>query len=184
MTISVVSGYFNPLHSGHIDYIDAAARFGKVIVIVNNDDQVKVKGSQPFMSADDRLRIVRSLKNVMTGMVSIDKDESVIESLMLLSDLFITEEMVFCNGGDRTPEAANSKEEQFCRLNNIRLEYNVGGGKTRSSSELLKSAVPSRPVNWPEGWAWPPHTTVKTHAYILQPFMPTGVMAQTWNFTL
>lgn len=134
--IAICSLYANPLHKGHVDYLEAASKLGDVVVIINNDRQVKIKGSEPFMDENERFKIVRSLRCVTTGMISIDDDESVLKSLMLLSDLYITTPMIFCNGGDRVPGTGNSKEEDFCRRNNIKLEYNVGGGKTQSSSGL------------------------------------------------
>ena len=69
--IVVVSGYFNPLHVGHLDYLESAKKLGDfLIVIVNNDDQVKIKGSTPFMSLEDRIRIVKSLDCVSQAVPS------------------------------------------------------------------------------------------------------------------
>ena len=63
--IVVISGYFNPIHSGHLDYIQEAKKLGDfLVVIVNNDDQVKIKGSIPFMDEEERARIVSSIKGV------------------------------------------------------------------------------------------------------------------------
>ena len=63
--VVVISGYFNPLHGGHLDYIQAAAKLGNIlVVIVNNDKQVSIKGSKPFMKAEERLRIIAALRDV------------------------------------------------------------------------------------------------------------------------
>lgn len=73
--VVVVSGYFNPIHSGHIDYLESAKERGDyLIVIVNNDHQVSLKGSDPFMDENERLRIVKSLRCVDKAVISIDED--------------------------------------------------------------------------------------------------------------
>ena len=62
MKIAIVSGYFNPLHVGHLDYMGSAKELAdKLIVIVNSDYQVTLKGSTPFMREEDRIRIIKSL---------------------------------------------------------------------------------------------------------------------------
>ena len=73
MRVTVVSLYANPIHCGHLDYIEAAVNMGNyVIAIVNNDHQVKLKGSQPFMNQEERLRIVGSIKGVDKAILSIE----------------------------------------------------------------------------------------------------------------
>ena len=82
MNIVIVSGYFNPIHSGHIDYLQSAKKHGDLLfVIVNNDNQVKVKGSVPFMDEEERVSIVQNIKGVNSAIVSIDTDGSVCKTL-------------------------------------------------------------------------------------------------------
>ena len=106
MRVVVISGFFNPLHIGHIDYISAARNLGDfLIVIVNNDEQVETKGSIPFMNEDDRLNIITNIKGVDRAVLAIDKDSSVCQTIReefkrLQNDPFF-EEMIFANGGDR-----------------------------------------------------------------------------------
>lgn len=147
-TIVVISGYFNPFHCGHLDYIQEAAKLGdKLIAIVNNDDQVRLKGSVGFMSESDRRRIIQSIKGVDEAILSIDKDKSVVETLEMIYDMYVSNsilqsgkvELIFANGGDRFDE--NVPEAKFCSEKNIRTVYNVGGAKTQSSSTLLESAA-------------------------------------------
>ena len=150
MKTIVISGYFNPLHTGHLDYIDEAKSLGDIlIVIVNNDAQVKIKGSQPFLNQGDRLRIVSSLKNVDLAIVAIDRDATVVASLRELWKrnqsqpnlglaVDVDNHMVFANGGDR--KQGNTPEEDFCRSVGIETAYNVGGEKTQSSSRILHNA--------------------------------------------
>ena len=139
----VISGYFNPIHSGHIDYIKSAKELGDaLIVIVNNDEQVKMKGSVPFQDQEERLKIVSNIKGVDHAVVSVDKDATVCQSIRLIhstTDLFMTfDEMIFCNGGDR--KKGGVPEDILTEEIGVRMVYNVGGEKTQSSSELLARA--------------------------------------------
>ena len=143
MKIVIISGYFNQIHSGHVDYIQSAKKLGdKLIVIVNNDKQVILKGSVPFQDEEERKKIVSNIKGVDHAVISIDKDATVCESLRqeyynYCNDYFF-DSMIFCNGGDRkeggVPE--DILEEQF----GIQMVYNVGGDKTQSSSSLIEAA--------------------------------------------
>jgi len=141
MRVVIISGYFNPIHTGHLDYVKAASELGdKLIVIVNNDKQVSLKGSTPFMKESERMRIVNAIKGVSKTVLSIDTDEAVTETIKSIYNEdfwgYGCDSMIFCNGGDRTK--GNSPEEQYCEWRGIKTLYNVGGGKTQSSSELLK----------------------------------------------
>lgn len=140
-TISICSGYFNPLGQHHIDYFEAASKLGKLIVIVNNDKQVSVKGSHEFQDEQERLKIVRSLKYVDEAFLSIDEDGSVVKTLEMIYFLHPWHGFVFCNGGDRKEGGCNSAEEEFCKLHDIELAYNVGGSKAGSSSWTLKKFI-------------------------------------------
>lgn len=124
--VIIASGYFNPLHIGHVRYLEEAKTLGTtLVVIVNNDLQVGLKGSKPCMSEQDRLEIVGALRCVDYAVLSIDSDRSVLKTLASLNgDLF-------AKGGDSTPE--NTPEKDI-----IEVVYNIGGLKIRSSSEILK----------------------------------------------
>jgi cytidyltransferase-like protein len=140
MRVVVISGYFNPVHTGHIDYIKGAAALGdKLVVIVNNDAQVSLKGSTPFMSEYERVEIVSSIKGVTQAVMSIDTDETVVKTIESIHNEckvdYFFDSMLFCNGGDRT--RGNSPEEQYCKKSGISTAYNVGGTKTQSSSSLI-----------------------------------------------
>jgi len=141
--VVIVSGYFNPIHSGHIDYLESAKEIGDyLIVIVNNDKQVELKGSVPFMDEEERVKIVSSLRCVDRAVVSIDDDPTVCQSIKkeyhrLQDDPFFIG-MAFANGGDRkkggVPEGV--LEEEL----GINMVYNVGGKKTQSSSRLIQTS--------------------------------------------
>tara|TARA_A100001515_G_scaffold117538_1_gene99572 strand:- start:111 stop:551 length:441 start_codon:yes stop_codon:yes gene_type:complete len=142
MRVGIISGYFNPIHTGHLDYIEGARKKCDLLyVIVNNDYQVELKGSAKFMSEESRVRIVRALESVDRAIVSVDDDPTVVKSIAKIysenrDDPFI-DGFYFMNGGDRGGN--NTPEANFCELNKIELIYNVGGEKTESSSNLIES---------------------------------------------
>lgn len=146
MRVVVISGYFNPLHTGHLDYIKGASELGdRLVVIVNNEEQVSLKGSKPFMDEADRMRIVSAIKDVDRVVLSIDTDASVVQTISSLYNEYAVnwdfDTMTFANGGDRGKN--NSPEESYCNWRKIKTVYNVGGKKTQSSSKLLQNNPPS-----------------------------------------
>lgn len=144
MRVIAISGYFNPIHSGHIDYIKSAKQRGDLlVVIVNNDNQVKLKGSVPFQDENERFKIVNNIKNVDRTILSIDEDSTVCDSLRLVYKTYqddpFFDEMFFCNGGDR--KEGGVPEDILTEEIGVKMLYNVGGGKVQSSSELIKNAA-------------------------------------------
>lgn len=137
--IGIVSGYFNPLHAGHIEYINAAKKqCDYLICIINNDDQVKLKGSALFMDEDHRKIIVENLKGIDFAVVSIDDDLSVSQTLENISNLEGINEncrLLFFNSGDRNPENQNLKEVNICKDKNIERVF-LDLPKIYSSSTL------------------------------------------------
>jgi cytidyltransferase-like protein len=130
--IVVASGHFTVLHEGHINYLEAARSLGDcLVVVINSDLQVVLKQTIPCLNQWERLRLVRALRCVDWATIAIDKDRSVCETLRSLWP----RPHVFANGGDVTVE--NCREEEVCRSLNIETVYGVGGGKVRSSSEIL-----------------------------------------------
>ena len=147
--IIVISGYFNPLHVGHLDYMEQAKKLGdKLIVIVNNDHQVKIKRSTPFMNESDRMRIVKSVRCVDNVVLSLDRDATVVKTLKSVHEMYNLQrgwvvrsnfDVIFANGGDRQEDS--TPEEEFCRQVGIETVYGVGGGKRESSSSLIGNVV-------------------------------------------
>lgn len=129
-----VSGYFNPLHVGHLEMIQKARKLGdKLVAIVNNDRQVALKGSVPFMSQADRLKIVAALREVDAVFLSIDKDKTVCKSLAKLKP------NIFANGGDRH-SIGDVPEFPICQKYGIKMVDGLGK-KIRASSEMIKRAA-------------------------------------------
>lgn len=139
MKIIICSGYFNPLHVGHLRYLEEAKRRGDALwVIVNNDVQVALKGSAPFMTAQDRLRIVDSLAVVDRAFMSIDEDRTVCETLRYLRRfMYSTPKAVFANGGDATAE--NVPEVAVCEELGIETAFGIVP-QIRESSKILDKA--------------------------------------------
>ena len=132
----IVSGYFNPLHKGHIEYFNLAKKgFDFLIVIVNNDEQRKLKGSKQFMKQDERKLIINSLEIVDKVYLSIDKDRSVNKTIQAINSDWINKyELCFANGGDQDNESI--PEKKTCNTLGIKLIDNLGS-KIQSSSWLL-----------------------------------------------
>ncbi len=133
----IVSGYFNPLHKGHIEYFHFAKSLGdKLIVIVNNDIQRNLKGSEEFMMEDERCLIVKELSIVNEVFLSIDKDRTVIQSLKQIHKNYSKEySLFFANGGDQNNNSI--PENNVCQKLGINLIDGMGN-KIQSSSWLLK----------------------------------------------
>lgn len=134
----IVSGYFNPLHKGHIEYFKLAKKHGeKLFVIVNNDFQRELKGSKPFMDENERKIIVEELKVVDKVFISIDDDKSVNKTISMINDQYSSQfELFFANGGDQNNK--NIPESVICNKLGIKLIDRLGQ-KIQSSSWLLEN---------------------------------------------
>ena len=123
-----ISGYFDPIHVGHVEYINNAKKIGDwLIVIVNNNKQCALKKGKHFMDENDRVLIVKNIKAVDEVFLSIDDDKTVSKSLKTVNP------DVFANGGDR--KNFEIPESKVCKENNIEIIDGLGD-KIRSSSDL------------------------------------------------
>lgn len=139
MKIGIISGYFNPLHAGHIEYINEAKQnCNFLFAIVNNDHQRLLKGSKEFMDEWHRCFIVQNLKAVDTAIVSIDRDSTQCRTLKYIKALYPNDELTFMNSGDRKGINLSSDESDVCKELNIK-ELILDLPKIYSSSELLKA---------------------------------------------
>ena len=134
----IVSGYFNPVHKGHIEYFINAKKIADyLIVIVNNDFQRKIKQSKEFMLEDERIFIVKNLKMVDECYMSVDKDRTVINTIKLIHNkLNHKYDLYFGNGGDQNNEII--PERDICDKLSIKLIDNLGE-KIQSSSWILNN---------------------------------------------
>jgi D-beta-D-heptose 7-phosphate kinase/D-beta-D-heptose 1-phosphate adenosyltransferase len=130
--IVVASGYFDPIHSGHVEYLQRSRELGDMlIVIVNNDRQACLKKGAFFMPAQERIKVVRALACVDLALESIDIDRSVCLTLAALHP------HIFTNGGDQTN--ACIPEAEICQAMGISLVDGLGE-KIQSSSTLIENA--------------------------------------------
>ena len=134
----IVSGYFNPLHKGHLELFEKAKVSGDQLwVIVNSDLQRKLKGSKKFMDQDERLIIVSAIEIVDKALISIDKDKTQCKTLTDLANKFSSEyELYFANGGDQNNDSI--PEVPVCEEKRITLLEGLGD-KIQSSSLLLNN---------------------------------------------
>ena len=137
MKAIIVSGYFNPLHKGHLEYLNnAKAIADKLIVIVNNDHQRKLKGSKAFQDEEERVIIISNLKSVDEVVLSVDQDRTVCDTIRHISEKFGKEyDLAFANGGDQSNETI--PEVPVCEELGIALIDGLGE-KIQSSSWLLE----------------------------------------------
>ena len=139
MKIVIVSGYFNPLHGGHLDMIETAAQMGdKLIVIVNNDKQQLLKKGKIILDENNRLRLMRALKGVDQVVLSVDEDPTIIKTLEMVAGQYPGDELIFANGGDRDTEKA-IPEADVCRKHNITMRFDAGAGKPDSSTRINRA---------------------------------------------
>ena len=133
----IVSGYFNPLHKGHLELFQKAkGAADQLWVIVNSDLQRELKKSKEFMLEDERLIIISAIGIVDTALISIDKDKTQCATLADLANKYSGEyELYFANGGDQNNDSI--PEVSVCKEKGIKLLEGLGD-KIQSSSWLLK----------------------------------------------
>ena len=137
MKISVVSGGFDPIHSGHIKYIESAKQFGEyLIVALNSDEWLIAKKGKAFMPFKERKTILESLKAVDEVIDFADDDKgSAMNALHKIKDKYPDTQITFCNGGDRGKDNIPEME-----VEGVNFEFSVGGDdKLNSSSWVLKN---------------------------------------------
>ena len=139
--VSIVSGYFNPLHVGHLDMMEAARSLtGYLVVIVNNDAQQVLKKGTIIQSLDDRLRIVRALRVADDAVGAVDQDATVRETLRVVRERYPDAALTFANGGDRSQRSAVA-EADVCEELGIALRFGVGGEAKADSSTRINATL-------------------------------------------
>ena len=142
---SIVSGYFSPLHQGHLDLFEAAReRSGYLIVVVNNDKQQMLKKGRVIQAAEMRARIVRALRIVDQVYIAVEDGPGIDGTFDLIRSNFPDTELEFCNGGDRRDISQLPTEEiEAGARNNIRMLYGIGGTDKADSSTRILGAMES-----------------------------------------
>ena len=135
--IVLVSGGFDPIHSGHIKLIKEASNYGDIIVLLNSDNWLRKKKGKEFLSFDERKIILNSIKNVIDVVPCGNEDKTCIDGIKLAISKYSKNKIFFANGGDRNDNT--TPETIFCDQNNIETLWGIGGNKkSNSSSWILK----------------------------------------------
>lgn len=133
MKIVVATGGFDPIHSGHVEYLRESRKLGDLLIVgLNSDDWLIRKKGQAFMPFEERRAVVGSLKDVDATMAFDDSDGTAIKFLQELKKSYAYATIIFVNGGDRT---ADNIPEKI--VPDIEFRFGIGGGKTNSSSWIL-----------------------------------------------
>jgi glycerol-3-phosphate cytidylyltransferase/D-beta-D-heptose 7-phosphate kinase/D-beta-D-heptose 1-phosphate adenosyltransferase len=140
---SIVSGYFGPLHHGHLDLFEAAqTRTGYLIVIVNNNEQQLLKKGRVIQDETVRMRIVRALRIVDDAFLAVEDGPGIGSSFDAIRAKYPDTELEFCNGGDRSSiETLPQDEIDSAKRNDISLWYGVGGDEKADSSTRINAEL-------------------------------------------
>ena len=123
----IVSGYFNPLHGGHLDMIESARALGDyLIVVVNNDKQQLLKKGKVILDEENRARLMRALRDVGEVVMSIDEDPGQALTLRKIREMYPTDELIFANGGDRGAKTLPENEARAADECDIKTVFGVG----------------------------------------------------------
>ena len=133
--IILISGGFDPVHSGHIALIQEASKFGDVIVLLNSDAWLRTKKGKEFLTFKEREIIMSSIKNVIDVISFDDSDTTCIDGIRKAISKYPNRKLKFANGGDRnnktTPETA------FCEKNRVETLWKIGGNTKKNSSSWI-----------------------------------------------
>ena len=137
--IVLVSGGFDPIHSGHIKLIEEASEYGEVVVLLNSDIWLQKKKGKEFLPFTERKIILNSIKNVINVIACGNLDKTCIDGIKEAILIYPNKKIFFANGGDRTNQSTPNNETLFCENNNIKTIWGIGGNnKSNSSSWILK----------------------------------------------
>jgi cytidyltransferase-like protein len=145
MKIVIVSGYFNPIHIGHIKLFREAKKLGDfLIVIVNNDIQQMIKKGKIIMNQHDRLEVVKSISYVDSACLAMDSDNTVCQTLVSIinKSIYVGNEFIFANGGDRD-ESKKVPEADICERAGIKMIFDCGGTDKADSSTRINNLIES-----------------------------------------
>mgnify|MGYP001243521552 CR=1 FL=1 len=135
--IVLISGGFDPIHSGHIKLIKEASKHGKVVVLLNSDKWLRNKKGKEFLPFKERKIIMMALKNVVDVISFNDNDKTCVDGIKKAKKKYLNHVIKFANGGDRNSKT--TPESVYCKKNNVALLWGIGGDiKSNSSSWILQ----------------------------------------------
>ncbi len=133
----LISGGFDPIHSGHIAMIEEASKYGDIVVLLNSDKWLINKKGKFFLPFEERKVIMLALKNIIDVIDFNDDDKSCIDGIKKAINKYPSHKINFANGGDRNDKT--TPETDFCIKNNVETLWEIGGNyKKNSSSWILK----------------------------------------------
>lgn len=133
--IVLITGGFDPIHSGHISYIQAAKKLGDLLIVgVNSDDWLSRKKGRNFMPLTERANILRNIKGVDFVIDFPDKDNTANQAIWMVRQSYPQDQIIFANGGDRTQ--TNIPEMGF-KDDNLEFVFGVGGEDKKNSSSWI-----------------------------------------------
>ena len=144
----LVTGGFDPLHSGHLSYFKAAKQLGDILVVgINSDSWLTRKKGMPFMPFNERMNIVKNIKDVDYVLEFNDDDGSAKHAITLARQTWPNHQIIFANGGDRTDK---NIPEMDLKYDNLKFIFGVGGfNKANSSSWILQEwKAPKTDRDW------------------------------------
>jgi len=133
--IILISGGFDPLHSGHIAMIKDAGKLGRVVVLLNSDKWLINKKGKFFLPSKERKEIMLSIKNVIEVINFEDNDKTCIEGIKIALNKYPNNKIKFANGGDRNDKT--TPETKFCEKNDIETLWGIGGNYKKNSSSWI-----------------------------------------------
>lgn len=134
-TIVIVTGGFDPIHSGHIEYFKCAKEYGdRLFVGLNSDDWLTRKKGKPFLNSIERHIIVSSIRYVDLAFSFLDDDNSAIDAIRTVRNMAPNAKIIFANGGDRTNL---NIPEMNCGIDNVEFVFGIGGSNKKNSSSWI-----------------------------------------------
>ena len=137
--IILVSGGFDPIHSGHIYLIANVSKYGDVVVLLNSDAWLIQKKGKEFLPYKEREMIMNALKSVIDVIAFDDSDKTCIDGIRKAIEKYPNRKIKFANGGDRNDNTSPLPEKVYCEQNKVKVLWGIGGdNKANSSSWILK----------------------------------------------